>query len=923
MIAKCWDADYKKYTEALVYDGKNTHEITKVISTFGFGLKSQAWLPARDMDGYCYNDRESGKLVPLLKGSELYQNSEPNKQLLHNHVPYIGADLRSYDFMHFLQVQETVSPSTLLSYLIRWSEAGCFESSIDHMRQVYIKLSNSIDDEIKQAFSCNGASLIFIPSTTQRNQHVVTSGRFVSIHGACWKDETTILFQRAYKNEDIPPHLPQILSAYYNSNDAVLKDSIKHAFRQLGIENKLKLKVLVDLLDFNASLSPTPTKSLIDDFRNIAQVVVDTVTNEEVDNYNYLKAYFCNNIKSMEVFPSVSGKWVTLNGLYIDDDSEISRHFADHDQVNFLKWPSSEDTRRQHYNTLPNRFTELCEISQLSRCVTSAIEPGGKVQLYPEFQRVLHHLLPLVQCYVATYITTDWDYHDFVCNYVQRLTAYSVLELICVYSIDDKYFAPQISIHSCQLKNDDPPLVYVVLREDGKITDRTSLVDVLIKALIPPEKAENRKVQQFVQHLIMDEPRTDQDKDEIWKRFQLKPLPDNLPIWHKDIPAHLRKDESSESETEDEEEEYDKELPQEEAMSVDEPSEGLTSWPPKAPLGLDTKKTSRQRQSKTTQPPHDSDDIITLKDIQKSHQQQASTSSHMQKSDSVSEPEKETSQALNRQVSSDSSKETSLEQRRPSLDRASHSQTTSVDGRQIPVVVSERIGKPLAGTKHRHGSFDPHASTGESVREAKEPRVEEESVDEESHLLVTKDPVNKGTTGSRQQTPASKVQYPKPKNYTDLVTVDVSHFMQPVDVTDNFKAAPTASADGKEQLMAVGRWGEWFVCQWLQHEAQLPSGETIVKVEWLNEDEESGEPCDIKVATETGEFFIEVKSTQTSEKALVPISWRELSFAREKKQCYILFRVYNVPRLRDVKLMWLQDLFQHIENPTVKLYVSL
>lgn len=916
MIANCWDADYKRYTEVSVYDGRNTHEISKVVSTFGFALKSQAWLPARSMEGFCYKDRESGAPIPLLKGSDLYKLSEQNKEVLHNHMPYIGADLQSYDFVKFLQVKETVSQSSLLGYLVSWSEASHFESSIDHMRSVYIELSKNSSEETKEAFSCK--NLIFVPSTIQRNHHVDTSGRFVSIHSACWKDETTILFQRAYKNEEIPSHLPKILSAYYNSEDRHLKSTIKYAFGELGVEKELKIQVLIDLLDFNASLSPTPTKPLRDDFRNIAEVVVGTVTNEEIGNPEQLKSHFYNNIKNKEVFPSVSGKWVSLNGLYIDDDNEVSRHFAGSGEVHFLKWPTSEDMKRQHHNNLPNQFTELCCVSQLSKCAIGRTDPGSSLKPYhAEFQRFLHQILPLMQCYIAAKITDDQEFHEAKCKYVQRLAVFSVFELTCVYCIDKKYYAPAISIYSCRLHDDDdPPSIYIVVREDNKISDKMSLVDVLIKAFVPTDKA-NRKVRAFFQDLILEDPRSDQDKDTIRRKYTLKPLPENLPIWHKDLPAHLQREESSESETEEEEEEdyEDKELPHEEPMSVDEPSEGLRSWPPRAPLGIDIKKTGRHGPGKAPPQPRDSKDIITISDVQQSQQLVAQVPPVMQGgSDSVSESEKDIPREFTRQLSSGSGIDSvvSMEQRRQS------GSLDGVYGRQTPLD-GERVGKPLAGTKHRHGSHDqqPIAGELESVREAKEPRVERESTDEESHFQDS-------VTTAPQQAQVSKIHRPKlRRNYTNLETVDVSYFMQPLDIPDDFKTTTTCSAEEKEHLMEVGKWGERFVCQWLQHKAQLPNGETIVKVEWLNEGEESGEPCDIKVSTENGEFFIEVKSTKSSEKALVPISWNELCFAKEKKEFYILFRVYNVPRVSDVRLMWLQDLFERVENPKVTLYVSL
>ena len=70
-------------------------------------------------------------------------------------------------------------------------------------------------------------------------------------------------------------------------------------------------------------------------------------------------------------------------------------------------------------------------------------------------------------------------------------------------------------------------------------------------------------------------------------------------------------------------------------------------------------------------------------------------------------------------------------------------------------------------------------------------------------------------------------------------------------------------------------------------------GKEIARVKWNNEIEESFEPYDIFLIDNTKEFFIEVKASINNYIDFT-ISKKELNFAKEKNEKYILYQVVNV-----------------------------
>ena len=878
MLDQCWDAIYKQFVNATYHDGSNTHELGTTMSTFGRTLATKRWLPA-------VNKCEPYQASPMLRGNELYYDSETNKRLLHHHVPYLGSELKSYDFGQHLKIKMYVSASTLLNYLQQWSRRDTFTTTIDHMINVYIFLARENNVEFFE-------NIVFVPSIEDwrysQTDEVIVKGRFLSIHNVCWADKTTVLYNMLKNRVIIPSHLPQVLSFFYYNKDEAIFRNIKHSFEALRVEKGLKLQSLVDLLEFNASLTPNPEQKHVDDFRSIADAVVGTVmnrleTDQSATEDESKQSFFLSKIKDQPIFPSTTKKWATLETLFIDDRPEISKQFSN-STVHFLDWSTKKDERTRR-DDLPNYFTEICRIPLLSKHVDMSMNPSS-IRPFEDLQWKFHHMIPLIQCYIIAHLPhfqkpSEIEYHSGIQESLRRLQIFSTIEISCTYSIKDKgIYSPAVQIKQCRLGQDmTSPVVYAVVNIDGKILEKSSLVEVL-KLLFLPD-CEDQRFLFFLQELIMNEPCTTEEKQDVMEKHGLNDIPEEIPEWYITPPKQPHIEEVEEdSDIEEDEDEEDEE--KEEKDVSDDKNVGLKSWPPRAAVvdhGSSKKPVTRRRQEETLPT---TADVVTHEDVLRMKKE-------------AGQDVKETKERNANLASIHSGTEAS-QHTPPSLARST-----------IPTTKDHSLpSQQTAKDKLKYSPEDDKSSVTKAI-----PGPTTKKNDER---------INSNSPSNPPQQP--RKHQPMQKKLFDVQSVDIGSLMQSVPVNSSIVLVPDEK--GKESKMEVGRWGEMYVTAFLQKECKLPDGLSIKHIEWVNETAESGFPYDIKVTAEDGEYFVEVKSTSSADKALIPISWKELQYAKEQKSKYLLFRVYNALKQEDVKMKWLPDIFSHIEgNPSVRLFITL
>ena len=904
MLDQCWDGVYNSYTTAAYYDGSNSHELGKVVSSFGHTLRNKAWLPSIDLVKKPYSNDGSC----LLQGNQLYQDVDKLKHLLHCHVPYLGAHLRNSDFIQHLKVRIQITSISLLEHLHNWSKRIQFRTTIEHMKYVYMFLARAYEEEYEIGIAFRNEDLIFVPSITQwkDNSSIMIDGAFVSVHKTCWADKTTVLFKCVLDHQSYPSHLPQILSFFYRGSDDKTNDKIKNAFTQLGVRKDMNLENLISVFEFNASLAPSPEDCHIDAFRSIAEVILKVITNDE-GSPELKKQFFLAKIKELAIFPGKGKKWVPLDGLFIDDDPEISKHFLKHEKVRFLRWPSKRNVKGWLKDELPNKFTEICQIPQISEHVHIQLNPSS-IRPYLDIKQTFHYMICLTQRYLLSRVKdfSSVSYHQEIAELLKRLQFQSTIELTCTYSIDDKYFA-HASIKQCRF-DDDPsqPVVYIVVNKDGKILEKSSLSQVITQIVLPNniDAQTLMQFQHFVEMMLMDDVSSEEDTKRFIEKYGLKPVPTNLPQWSVGLPDVPKPAEET-VELEPLMEQTDLE---DSIMNKGVPVNtegGLRTWPPKAPVRMDG---GAKNSTSTTHVASNKDgaqerklterDVITVDDVQRMQQ--------------------EAGQEIEINIES----KPATRRRQPSLNQcdASHEKPGTISVSQSQTRSHSSVSQQVPQLQTTISSHQKTKQSSSSALPLQQTLQEEKATSTKLTKAVdSTKAVNKAK--SSNQVTKSKKQH---SHFIELQSVDITSLMKslPIQVERQLEFVPTK--DRKEE---VGRWGEAFVYNILRHHRKLPNGVEIKSIVWLNEHTESGLPYDIKVIGTRGEieYYIEVKSTTSADKVLIPISWRELKLAQQVKEAYLLLRVYGVGgKVQEVEIKWLSDVFNHIEsNPSITLYLKL
>merc|ERR1712032_1210562 len=97
------------------------------------------------------------------------------------------------------------------------------------------------------------------------------------------------------------------------------------------------------------------------------------------------------------------------------------------------------------------------------------------------------------------------------------------------------------------------------------------------------------------------------------------------------------------------------------------------------------------------------------------------------------------------------------------------------------------------------------------------------------------------------------------------------------------------------------------------------------RVVWVNEVEETGFQYDVRVEdTYTGEVeaYVEVKTTQSREKHLFEMSYREWIFAQQEGSRFVIFRVQSAGR-DDVQICSISNPFRQWKEMNLGMCLSL
>jgi hypothetical protein len=101
-----------------------------------------------------------------------------------------------------------------------------------------------------------------------------------------------------------------------------------------------------------------------------------------------------------------------------------------------------------------------------------------------------------------------------------------------------------------------------------------------------------------------------------------------------------------------------------------------------------------------------------------------------------------------------------------------------------------------------------------------------------------------------------------------------------------------------------------------------------IEIIWLNENCEQGKPYDFILKYLPSEIitYIEVKSTISHNRQLIPITFNELQYccsSSDINQHFEIYRVYNTGQLKKVKLRIVENLEEKLRKHALELFLLI
>lgn len=138
----------------------------------------------------------------------------------------------------------------------------------------------------------------------------------------------------------------------------------------------------------------------------------------------------------------------------------------------------------------------------------------------------------------------------------------------------------------------------------------------------------------------------------------------------------------------------------------------------------------------------------------------------------------------------------------------------------------------------------------------------------------------------------------------------------------------SAIGSNDESLKKIGQWGEKWVNEYLHTKYQIQIQSKEIEIIWLNEELEQGKPYDFILRNlQTNQTnYIEVKSTLSADRQLIPITFNELHYCcslSDRNEDFQIYRVYNTGQLKKVKLHIVDNVEEKIRKHLLELFLLI
>ncbi len=971
LLDSMWEKQHQNEMEALIYDSNNEEYLeAKTASSFSKFLVHQPWLPPKFKADSLECDSQA-----LFVGSKLfYEDSEDVRNLLHIHVPYIDASLKSSEFRKHLKIQDSVSKKDLLEHLITWStdsqddEDETFCTSLQHMSSVYEFLlgqkyrqqhvSDHESESIREAFTQDEVPLIFVPKAYSKDSSKDTDvdGEFLSIHSVCWMDLTTVLYNFQKYNWKIPKNFPRVLSLHYDDNPV-----FQSVFKSINVRNTPTITSLISLLKFISSIYPQPDEDTMRNFTSIMFYLVDACREEHLR-----ETYLRENLKNSKVFPSSKQVWVSPDEtcLLENDDGTMAKFFVDHNEVHFLQWPSRFSNKKaaKHTTQLDKEkklsFLKSVQISSLSQKVKLKIDYEMlSFDVYSIKER-LGLYVPLIQKFLIHDCPKQYQLleENHIESSLRELSVCAAKELNILYYIEvddgDPIMSNKPKKEACALDyNSDKPFIYIAEKKKDK--PPTYLHSPVFELFMSnyADAEEKDAFLGFLDKLFRSLPSSSQEVEEFADDEELSELDEGMQAWAIPLPIKALKPKKKPVEEELVVEELPTLVPSAMATfvsdSTDEEPKALTCWPPKAAVDP-AASAGNKFQSRTTNMVGSSklnpEDVIgndELKEVLKGY---------------VEEEESEDAQAGGHQGKLDNHKGLSLNQGKSGEERNQGRNEERNQGRAqqngVHYTPSQGNNTSQGISEITHDGnisrSDSQFSSGNKDGAGRGGPASNATFEDRGKPSSQKRLFSELSSSDNKLSPPWQASASPRKDMDGLNRVtllDIQDYANKVDQQSNFPPVIEIMEQDKneESLLKISRWGEEYVYSVLSARKELPSGHKIESLKWVNREEESGKPYDIEVevlaeAAEAAQedettdeepmemesrpvtktVYIEVKSTASKEKSMFEISMNEIRLAQQKNDFYHVYIVYSAG-LQSSRLCLLQNLHLYLRQNSGKL----
>ena len=925
-IDRQWDSHFSQFNltkDSIPVKNKKGDIIKTTLSSVLISMKTHAWLPG-NLNG------EARLYVPR----DLFLNLKEIHLLLSRFCSYFFGTLKNAELIDILGIKKKVEVQALLQEIQKWSTSQNFQTSLNHMRNVYDFLQKS--QFSLEMLEGTDKCIVFLPRIESRTDldamvnEAELEGVFLSKDKVCWNDPTYSFVKYHHLVADSRPIIKnhyEVLERFFvdilkvdqtpNAREYIglacaIADTIhlpdaKAVKKLLSVFSILGEKCLVqsERERFGSALRIKEPSAIYDQLHEALEPVMSKFVHSNVTGE-----------MAVPLFPTVSDKFVSVEERpLLVDNKELQNIYGKSDQVHFiqlLKLQSfflGEETSRKRSEWKEQSallgvllFCKVCGIQKLSSCVNPPeITPEGTEKGCLVWNNFFSSILPYIQRYMYHKDSDIYEelLKDKLPDALENIEFCLVHRLDAVYTMKGNSNVRIPVVKKCAIERLESKIYFYIL--SSCVDEREDIIAEFVRIFANS----NVKLAEQLEMLVLSMFSLRERERE--KLIRVDQLPSDEKQWKIPEPKLQRMRSVKAAEK------------QEEATGTakDDGEARVTSWPPKSKTNqiLDGKPQARTGDTdkpvtmwpppappeppvKVSIPLNENqgaipmllDEKLRIADSQQLHQGEL-----LQRQPSLR------SEIQHKENGDNVVNQGELIQRQPSLNNEiQHKGNAGIVVKQNGIQLESEKDLANEGKCHQRSvrNIDGVAEKASPVKD----------------VIVTDNSTPKGTLDNREEPISLESAYEDLSVDINEIVKEVKHLIVRIN---------------PENESEVGKIGEMVVYHHLCNLYSEEIGSGDVEITWLNESEEASQPYDIKMSrirdnpVKPEVFYIEVKATSTTEAKGFEISSQQLRFAFKQEEKFHLYRVYGVGRHTLPSIKRLQGLSTYLDRKTVKVYVVL